>query len=260
MHKKLSLVGTVLVIGMVLLLGIYALQGGLGSNVLAQRGSSETVTTSSNPVDVSRTILVVGRGTVTIEPDEAQAIIGVETVGDNVREATQESSEIMEAVLSALLEEGVAERDIQTSGFSVWTDRDGQLFGIEVEQERVRYRVNNTVRVTVRELDDLSVILDAAIDAGANAIHGINFSIGDSSRLETQARLRAVADAKAKAEELADLTGVSIGPVVSVSEVIGTGGIGVMREMDLGMGGGAGPISPAEMDYTVQLQVTYAIQ
>lgn len=246
----LSVLSVILVVGFAL-----AAQGGLFSGALAQ-------TPAPTPaVDVSRTILVVGEGTVSIEPDRAQAIIGVETTGDTVREATAESAEIMEALLEALREQGVAERNIQTSGYSVWTERMGRMEpGLERPEETVTYRVNNTVRVTVVDLDNLSAILDAAIDAGANSIHGISFTISDPSRLETQARIRAIANAKAKAQELADLTGVQVGEVVSVSEVVGMGVFPATRAMAMDMGAGAGPISPGEMDFTVQLQVVYSIR
>ncbi len=246
----LGVLSVILVVGFAL-----AAQGGLFSGALAQ-------TPAPTPaVDVSRTILVVGEGTVSIEPDRAQAIIGVETTGDTVREATAESAEIMEALLEALREQGVAERNIQTSGYSVWTERMGRMEpGLERPEETVTYRVNNTVRVTVVDLDNLSAILDAAIDAGANSIHGISFTISDPSRLETQARIRAIANAKAKAQELADLTGVQVGEVVSVSEVVGMGVFPATRAMAMDMGAGAGPVSPGEMDFTVQLQVVYSIR
>ncbi len=264
MKNKFAFAGSILAIGLVLVLGVYALQGGVLSNVQAQRATAAPE--AEAPVDVTRTILVVGEGTVSIKPDQAQAIIGVETTGVTVREATQESAEIMEALLAALREQGVADKDIQTSGYSLWSERTDQkpALGTEDDEDEasVIYRVNNTVRVTVQDLDKLSSILDTAIDAGANAIHGISFSISDPSALETQARIKAVADAKAKAQELADLTGVRVGAVVSVSEVIGMGTYPApVREMAaMGLGGGAGPISPGEMDYTVQLQVVYSIQ
>jgi uncharacterized protein len=260
MKNKLSFVGTVFAVVLILVLGVYLVQGGLFSGVLAQR-TAETQTTTTT-VDVTRTILVVGEGVVSIQPDRAQATIGVETTGATVREATQESAEIMEALLAALREQGVSERDIQTSGFSVWTERTGRPVEMpgSTGEDAVIYRVTNTVRVTVVDLSKLSAILDAAIDSGANAIYGINFSIADPSTIETQARIKAVADAKAKAEELADLAGVRVGAVVSVSEVIGAGVFPAMREAAVGMGGAVGPMSPGEMDYTVQLQVVYSIR
>ena len=256
MKNMRAIVLTVLSVLLVLGLALAA-QGGLFAGVLAQ---TPTPTAS---VDVSRTILVVGEGTVSIEPDRAQAMIGVETTGETVREATEESREIMEALLEALREQGVADRDIQTSGYSVWTERSGRMMAPDMDrlEESLTYRVNNMVRVTVVDLDNLSAILDAAIDAGANSIHGISFTISDPARLETQARIRAIANAKAKAEELADLTGVRVGEVVSVSEVVGMGTFPATRAMAMDMGaGGAGPISPGEMDFTVQLQVVYAIR
>lgn len=258
MKSKLSFAASILAIGLVLVLGFYALQGGFSSRVLAQRATEEPAT----EVDVTRTILVVGEGTVSMQPDQAQAMVGVETTGTTVREATQESAQIMEALLEALRDQGIADKDIQTSGYSVWTERSGRApeMGMSASEETVTYRVSNTVRVNILDLDKLSSVLDAAIEAGANSIHGITFSISDPGSLETQARIKAIADAKAKAQELADLTGVRVGAVVSVSEVVGMGTYPVLREPAMGMGGGAGPISPGEMDYTVQLQVVYSIQ
>lgn len=245
---------------LVLVLGLSAVQGGLVPGVLAQRRALDAQA-QAGEVDVTRTILVVGHGTVSIQPDRAQVIVGVETTGDSVRQATGESAEIMEALLAALREQGVADKDIQTSGFSVWTERSGPMveMGAGDAEETITHRVTNMVRVNVQELDNLSAILDAAIDAGANAIHGINSTIADPSRAATQARIKAIADAKAKAQELADLTGVRVGPVVSVSEVVGMVGVPMAAREAL-MGGGVGPISPGEMDLSVQLQVVYSIQ
>lgn len=256
--SKRTLVGATVAVALILVLGLAAVQGGLLSGVLAQR---PTVQAQTGAVDVTRTILVVGQGTVSIQPDRAQVTLGVETTGDTVREATRESGEIMEALLAALREQGVADKDIQTSGFSVWTERNSPMVGIGggAGEETVTHRVTNMVHVTVQDLDNLSAILDASIEAGANTIHGISFTIADPSRAATQARIKAVADAEAKAQELADLTGVQVGPVVSVSEVVGMVGVPLMAR-EAAMGGGVGPITPGELDYSVQLQVVYSIQ
>lgn len=249
-----------LVSALVLALAFYGLQGGLLTGVQAQPKTPAAAVKES--VDTSRTITVVGEGKVSIKPDRAEALIGVETMGSTVREATQKSTRIMEAILVALHEQGVTDKDIQTSGFSVWTDRGGPIpEKVDGEpEEQIIYRVNNTVRVTVNDLDKLSAILDAVIEAGANAIYGISFSIADPSQLETQVRIKAIADAKAKAQELADLAGVRLGPVVSVSEIVGGGILPMTTREMAGMGGGVGPVSPGEMDFTMQLQVVYAIE
>lgn len=212
-----------------------------------------------------RTITVVGEGTVNIKPDVAQANIGVEVVEATVKEASSQAKDVMEAVLAALQEAGIEEKDIQTSGYSIWADRS---FGPEGPggEESVRYRVSNNVFVTIRDLESVGSVLDAAIEAGANNIYGVNFSLDDSTAVESTARERAVQDARAKAEELAELNGVQVGNVISISEVIGQGGGffgGSFQSMaareGLG-GGGAGPISPGELELSMQLQITYELQ
>lgn len=209
-----------------------------------------------------RTITVVGEGTINIEPDVARANIGVEVVKPSVKEASSEAKAVMDNVLQVLTAQGIAEKDIQTSGFNIWVERPYGPDGLPADE--ALYHVSNQVSVTIRDLDKVGSLLDATIEAGANNIYGVSFSVDDPNQLGAEAREKAVADAEAKAEELAKLSGVQLGEVVSVSEVIGSGGLfpGSLREaaaIGLG-GGGGGPISPGELELTLQLQVVYAIQ
>jgi len=119
--------------------------------------------------------------------------------------------------------------------------------------------VANNVNVTIRDLTTVSKVLDTAIEAGANNIYGVNFALKDSAAAQAEARKSAVADAKARAEDLASLTGVAVGELISVSEVVGSNAIaGSFRENAMAMGGGT-PIQPGQLDLTMQLQVVYAI-
>jgi uncharacterized protein YggE len=224
----------------------------------AAQAQTVAETTSALP----RTITVVGEGTVKIKPDVAQANIGVEVVEPTVKEASKGARDTMEAVLKALTEQGVDEKDIQTSGFSVWTERP---YGPEGPSDEVLYHVSNQVAVTIRDLDTVGTVLDAAIEAGANNIYGVTFSLADPSQVESRARKEAVANAQAKAQELATLNDVEVGDVVSVSEVIGGRGgyyTSVVRETAVaaGMGGGGGPIAPGELELTLQLEIVYTVQ
>jgi len=253
---------TCIAVGLLLIGGIYGLPA-LTRGAAAQARASTPTPIAATPapiVDINRTITVVGEGTVSAEPDQAEVMVGVETRGDTVQEATGESADIMEALLEALEAEDVAIEDIRTSGYSVWTEYVNRPEGTAEEQEAI-YHVNNIVTVKVRDLDNLGAILDGAIEAGANSIQGITFTIEDKAELAADARAQAAADARAKAEELAGLMNVEVGPVVSVSEVIGASVYPVLRQAAMGLGGGgAGPISAGKLDYTTQLQVVYAIQ
>ena len=205
-------------------------------------------------------ITVVGEGKVTLEPDIARVTIGVETVTSTVKEASDQNRAAVEAVLAALAEQGIAEEDTQTSGFSIYAER----FGPEgpLAEGDVRYRVSNNVMVTIRNLDNVGTVLDAAIEAGANNIYGVEFALDDPSVAESDARAAAIADAQAKAEELAGLTNLTLGQVISVSEVVGMGGgyyAGNFAEQARAFGGGGTPITPGQLDLVMQLQVIFAI-
>lgn len=202
------------------------------------------------------TITVVGEGKVTIKPDMAQATIGVEVLRPTVKEASAEASQVMNNVLGALRQLGVADRDIQTSGFSVWQERP---YNPDGTQGAPVYHVTNQLNVTIRNLENLGSVLDAAMNAGANNIYGVTFSLSDTTQAEAEARRKAVENARAKAEDLARLTNLQLGEVLSVSEVIGgvSGGYYPAVVKAEGMGGG-GPIMPGELEITMQLQVTYS--
>lgn len=207
------------------------------------------------------TIIVVGEGTAMVEPDIARTTIGVEAAGETLPEVTDQVAETMESILDALQEAGVASSDIQTSGYSIYVERrmpEGMAAGTE---DTIIYRVNNSVLVTVRDLDAVVEVLDAAIDAGANNIFGVEFAVEDKSAALAEARAEAVADARARAEELATLNGVGVGNVMQISEVIDTGFGPVLAraEAAAGLGGGAGPIAPGLQQIKALIQVTYAL-
>lgn len=208
-----------------------------------------------------RTITVVGEGVVNIKPDVARANIGVETVSDTVQEATAENSATLEAVLAALREQGIADTDMTTSSYSVYAERygsDGPL-----PNDQVRYRVSNNVTVLVRDLDALGTVLDAAVVAGANNIYGVEFLLDDPTAARSEARGLAVANAQATAVELAELNGLAVGDVISISEVIGQAGGSYNNQFmqsSLGRGGGEGlPIEPGQLRLTLQLQIMYEL-
>jgi uncharacterized protein len=223
-------------------------------------GLALPVQAQTNTVVAPGGITVVGEGTVEIEPDVAEVNFGVEVVGSSVREALDENSATMEAVLQALQDQGIETADIQTSGFSIYAERYGPQGPLPEDQ--VNYRVSNNVLVTIRDLESVGAVVDAAVEAGANNIYGITFRVDDPSQLESQARAAAIADAQAKATELAELTGGALGQVVSVSEVIASGYSASFTQFsrgNLGGGGGDAPIAPGQLELTMQLQVTYAL-
>ena len=208
----------------------------------------------------TRYITVVGQGRTTVVPDIASLELGVQTSAATVEEAMTTNTDTMDAILAALAEAGIADKDVQTSSYNIYLDEGYR--GPEMASNPV-YRVSNMVNVKVRDLETVGEVLDAAVTAGANQIWGVSFTVEDRTAAEEEARAKAVADARTRAEALAALAEVEVGEVLSISEII-TGVIsplysGVAMEMSAGMGGG-GSIAPGELDYSTSIQVTYALK
>jgi hypothetical protein len=180
-----------------------------------------TVLTACGPASIAvqtqppaRTITVTGTGKVTLTPDIAYISIGVHTENASATEAVFGNSTQAQAVITAIKGFGVADKDIQTTDFSInpqqQTDSNGKVTGI-------LYVVDNTVYVTVRDLTKLGDLLDSTVSAGANNINSIQFDVADKTAALSQARLAAVADARKQADELTKATGVTLDVVQSIS-------------------------------------------
>lgn len=222
-------------------------------------GCKVPAVTAATPASIDRSITVLGRSSVSAPPDLVLTSVGVETYAATVGEATEQSNKRMEAVIASLGELGVAEKDIQTSNFSINSERRGS------EDTNILYRVSNMVQVKVRDLDKVSEVLDVAVQAGANQVWGVTFTIEAQKALEDEARTKAMEDARRRAEALAGLAGVELGQVLVVAES------GTVSPLMAGRGLGAGsamaveeaaavPISPGEVQVTYHVQVTYAVQ
>jgi uncharacterized protein YggE len=181
-------------------------------------------------------IWVNGEGKVTITPDIATLSLGIEAQATTVAEAQDQAATAMSAVMTALTDNGVADKDIQTQYFSIYQVTKWDDF--KDEQVVIGYRVTNMVT------------------------NNISFSVDDPTPYYEQARQKAVADARAKAEQLADLAGVNLGQPTYISE--GTIYPPVVYR-DVGMEAMAPvpapttPISPGEIELTLNVQVAYAI-
>jgi uncharacterized protein len=232
----------------------------LGGGVLLglPRFSADEAQAFQSDSSLPRTITVVGEGQISAAPDIAQIIIGVQVSDPDVQVATGQATDDMESLLAALKGEGIAEKDIQTSYYNLYVDRP---YGPQGPGGEALYQVSNNVQVTIRNLSRLSQIMKAAIEAGANNISGPTFNLADPSGLRTEARQNAVNDALATATELAELNGVAVGQVVSISEVITSGAyyVSEVASAAYGLGGGGDVISPGEVNVSVQLEITYEI-
>jgi len=212
----------------------------------------------STPQPQLRTLNVNGSGQVYATPDMAYISIGIHTENADAGQAVADNSAQAEAITTALLAEGVEAKDIQTTNFSIYPQ---DQYSPEGQKTGTIYVVDNSVYVTVRDLDKLSATLQAAVDAGANSVNGISFDISDKDALQSQARDAAMQDAQTKAEELAQSAGVTLGEVQNISYYSSI----PMPVYDYkGVGGaaqaGAVPVSPGQMAVNAEVNVTYEIE
>ena len=232
----------------------------LGGTLLSKPGAAYAQEGAAPPA-TQRYITVVGEGTVNVEPDIARATIGVETVSNSVKEAGDENQAIIVQVMDALTAASIATEDMQTANFNIYAEQLGPMESTAEGLPQVRYHVTNQVQVVIRDIEGVGDVLDAAIEAGANSIYGVEFRLEDRTAVQAEARARAVDNAAAKAEALAGLNGVAVGEVLSISEVIGSGpffAASEARVMD-GLGGGT-PIQAGQLQVTSQVQLTYALE
>jgi len=221
----------------------------------AQDGTGTVVASTTD-----RVITVSGIGQAYGDPDIAYVEVGVMEADADVSAAFTRTNEKVEAVRQALLAAGIAEADLQTTNINMYANQ-GYDPQTGTPTENVTYQVVNTIRVTVRDISTVSAVITAAVDAGANQIYGLSFGIADTTALEQQAREAAVANARARADELAGLVSVTVGEVVVISESYGNMGVPPvaynMAEMGRGGGGGA-PVETGRMMVQVQVNITYA--
>lgn len=209
-------------------------------------------------------ISVSGEGDSAIAPDMAVLSFSVVKQNEAAATALAENSKELAAVLAALKEDGIAERDMQTSNFSI------QPLYRQIEPKNGQYeppvitgyQVTNGLTVRVRDLSKLGAILDRSIRLGINQGGGITFTNDKPENAITEARKAAVADAVTKAKTLAEAAGVRLGRVIEISENMlrpSPQPLMARAAMAKDMYESA-PIAAGENQYTVNVNVTFAIE
>jgi uncharacterized protein YggE len=209
-------------------------------------------------------IIVSGHGSADIAPYMAVLQLPVPRVAKTARAALDANSAAMAEVLKALRDEGVAERDLQTSNFSIQPKRvyPSQKSQAEDQSPRiVGYTVRNGLSVRVRELDKLGGIMDKSVTLGVNEGGNILFTNDDPAAVIGQAREHAVADAMAKAKALAGAAGVKLGKVLELSEQSHQAGPVPMArgEMMMARAADSVPVAAGENSYQVTVSMSYGI-
>jgi uncharacterized protein len=236
-----------------------------------------------------RGITVAGVGKASGKPDIARTTIGVEARAGTAEEAIGQVNSRMAQVIAAVKSAGVGHADVRTATLSLNFERNyeqpprpldapapavapagppaGKTKAAPAAEGAVApppklpqgfYNASNSVEVTIRKLEDAGKVISAATNAGADHLFGIRFEVEDQTPLLAQAREKAVQDARA--ERLAQLAGVKLGPALSITELDGGGGHSPMPMMaSAKMMDASAPIERGELTLMTTVQIVYAL-
>lgn len=230
-----------------------AFSGCNGSDDVEANGEGTTIVVSQQNTG----IWVSGQGRMSVAPDVSLIYLGVEVEAATVEEAQAEAAEAMTDVINSLTQNGVDEADIQTQNYSIYTVYDWNDDG----RKLVGYRVTNTVEAKIKTISETGEIIDDAVKAGGNYIrvNSVAFTVDDYTQYYSQVRELAVEDAKNKAEELAELNGVTLGKVTYITEGSFSAPLkydNALRDIEE-LGASTTPISPGELEIYLSVQIVY---
>ncbi len=195
------------------LLRIAALGAGLAAAVaFVGIGLPTSASSDSAPAQAAHTITVTGSGSAAGTPNQAVFTFGVSTRGKTAVQALAANSTAMRKLIGALEAAGISSASLQTASVSMspLTSGDGQ--------DIIGYGASNSVTATIANVSRAGDVVDAAVAAGANEVDGPSLTISDQTSLYSTALKAAIADARAKAQVLADASGLHVGAVASVEE------------------------------------------
>ena len=203
-------------------------------------------------------ISVTGEATVSVAPDQAQIDGGVTSDARTAREASDANNAAMGKVLLALKGAGIEEKDYQTSRLSLQPQFATPSKASERAQGILSFRASNRVTVKIRDVTKVANVIDVLVSAGANEIGGIHFTVTQASKVLDEAREKAIADARRKAEIYAKAAGVTLGEPISISEEGAP--VPVFRgKVAAPMAAGA-PVAQGEETLSVTVSVSWAIK
>lgn len=213
--------------------------------------------------DRDQTVTVSAVGRVTREPDQAQVTLAVETSAATADAAAEENASRMQRLVSALRRLGLGEDQIKTTSYQLIPEYDHSPEAPRrpPEERIIGYRAINMVRVTVDEIGRVGEVIDAAIAAGANRVHGVHFTLRDPTEVRREALREAVTEAQKEAETIATALGRRLGPVLAVTTAGGFDRPVYAFQADMAMARAAAatPIEPGTLDVTANVTVVFRL-
>jgi uncharacterized protein len=210
-----------------------------------------------------RTLSLAGNAEVHAVPDAALVATGVVSEGDTAAAALKANSTALAKVVDAIHATGVEAKDVQTSGLSLQARYYRPDKPSPTDRPRIiGYTAVNQVALRVRDLAKLGDLLDKVTVAGANRIDGIDFIVSNQEALLDEARRKAVADAKDKADLYARAAGFTLGKVMSLAEEGTPSPRPMARAMPSGLASVAAapvPVEAGEMTLSVRVRVVWSL-
>ena len=242
--RVLDLITIVVVVGLVI--GI----------ISVARGGSPTPATSSIG---EQGLTVTGEGTSYVTPDVAKIDFGVSTEAKNLADSQKLNSEAIAKIKDALQAYNIEAKDIKTLYYTInpeynyISSRAPQLRG---------YTTRHTIEITVRKLEDADSVVQTLGNSGATEVNQVQFTVDDPSEVQNDAREKAIAQAKEKAKQLADLSGAHLGRIISINESTPSSD-GFYPKFSEGMGGGSSIAVPGleegSMAVISNVTITYSL-
>lgn len=233
-----------------------------------------------NTATTTNTVSFSGEGKVSAVPDVAIVDFSVVTEAATSKAAQDQNSTKTQKLVGYLKSQNIADKDIKTTNYNIYPQYSSVrpcpmilnssgssivpgMPCVDKQPQITGYQVSESVEVKIRNLDNVSKILDGAVTAGVNQVGQLSFQIDNPEALKDQARAKAIADAKNKADALKSQLGINLGRIINFTE--GTNGYPgpIMYESVKGLGGGAssGPSVPSgENEITVDVTITYQIK
>jgi len=228
--------------------------------VLVQLNLSRALDVGKAPAE-RHNIMISGTGETSGIPDIAVVNLGFQADKETVSAAQKQNTETVNAFLQDLRGMNILSEDIQTSNYNIWPLE--KYNNVTYKSETYAYRVSQEIRVKIRNLDQVSNVLDLAGRHQLNQVSGLSFEIDNVENLKDEARVKALEDAKDKAARIAEALGVKIVKVVSFSESLNGSAISkyaVSAYGEMGGGGYAPSVEKGSLDVTVDVAVTYEIE
>ncbi|MEM1371035.1 MAG: SIMPL domain-containing protein [Pseudomonadota bacterium] len=214
--------------------------------------------TQAHTADPQRQIPITATASIMATPDQVRLRSGVVTVAETAKAALSENSAAMGKVIAALKAAGIAAADIATEAFQIAPQYKRSKVSSSYDSAISAYRVSNVLSVFLRDVDTVGAIIDVMVEGGINRFDSSAFEVSDADTRRDEARSKAVALARQRAELYARAAGVTLGKIVRITEGRASFTGGMERGAVVGMAASV-PIEAGEREISASVTIVWEI-